>query len=150
MGHADYIWNVCVYTERLVWTELSVFIFGHSEGGVTDRGEKGRNNFYNFGLLWLWTNCSLVAHLFPSTPPPAWLLLFFFLFFLFEFLQCDENCCQQKEKAKAKADPHVAHQPYLAWHLIFTISIWCFSQRCAKKNSKKQTLRNVKIAGAGG
>lgn len=51
-----------------------------------------------------------------------------------EFLQCDENCCQQKEKAKAKADAHVAHQPYLAWHLIFASSIQCFSQRCAKKS----------------
>lgn len=140
MGHADYIWNVCVYTERLVWTQLSVFIFGHSEGGGTDRGEKKGRNFYDFGLLWLRTNCSLVAHFPPSTPPPAWLLLFLLLFFLFEFLQCDENSCQQKEEAKAKADAHVAHQPYLAWHLIFTISIQCFSQRCAekKKNPKSK------------
>lgn len=77
----------------------------------------------------------------PQPPPPGTASS---IFFLFEFLQCDGNCCQQKEEAKAKADVHVAHQPYLVWHLIFTISIQCFSQRCAKKkNPKKKKLEEM-------
>lgn len=147
MGHADYIWNVCVYTERLVWTELSLFIFGHSEGGGTDRGKKRKKQ-----LLRLWPFMApgqTAALSLPGSPPLRFASSIFF--FLFEFLQCDENCCQQKEEAKAKADAHIAHQPYLAWHLIFIILIQCFSSKvCKKKNSEKQTLRNVKISGAGG
>lgn len=140
MRHADYIWNVCVHMERLVWTELSLFIFGHSQGGGTDRGKKKKKRKKQLLRLWpfmapdkLQPCCS-----FSSLYPPTCLASS--VFFLFEFLQCDGNCCQQEEKAKAKADAHVAHQPYLAWHLIFTISIQCFSQRCAKKKNLKSKV----------